>query len=300
MTINLPPKKILVPVDFSKQGFDAWKTASTLGRALCAELEAVYVYETPMNVDSALPPQPLTPDLDASFRAGIRKMIGKEVRVAVIEDQAVRGILSLAKARKADMIVMGTHGRKGLRRALLGSVAEGVLRRSPVPVVTVRSELERCNSILAPINFKRYSLNAIVGAAKFAELLSARLDALFVPDGPYSKALLDEAFEALVRCLPKAIQERRPLLFVRHGDPASIIAEAAGGYDMVALASHARGRFAERLLGTTAERVLRRCPTPILCIPAEPGNVVHAALEDPQTRAEQPPTLALWPGLGSA
>src|SRR5437773_996685 len=117
MTITLPPRKILVPVDFSTQGFDAWKAASVMGLAFGAPLQ-------------------------------------------------------------------------------------------------------RCCSILAPINFKRYSLDAIVGAGRLAEALSARLDALYVPDGPYSKALLDEAFAALVHCLPKAIQERRPLLFVRQGDPA--------------------------------------------------------------------------------
>ncbi len=57
----------------------------------------------------------------------------------LVEGDCVSSLLALAQAKKADLIVVGSHGRSGLSRALLGSVAEGILRRSPIPVLVTHA-----------------------------------------------------------------------------------------------------------------------------------------------------------------
>jgi nucleotide-binding universal stress UspA family protein len=76
--------------------------------------------------------------LDAAVRAVSEK--GIKTQGVLRFGAAWEQILDVAKQSKADVIVMGTHGRKGVARALLGSVAEKIVRMSPIPVLTVRGE----------------------------------------------------------------------------------------------------------------------------------------------------------------
>jgi nucleotide-binding universal stress UspA family protein len=138
----LPIHTILHPTDFSKQSEFAFQLACSLARDYGAELFVLHVVSPPVVVygEGVLPVEP------ESYQVELREKLHRlhagepEVRVLhrLVEGQPVDEILRLAKEIGCDLIVMGTHGRTGLGRVLMGSVAEKVVRTAPCPVVTVR------------------------------------------------------------------------------------------------------------------------------------------------------------------
>jgi nucleotide-binding universal stress UspA family protein len=149
-TSTSPFSHLLVPYDGSKPARAALHLAIDFAR-LGAKLTIVTIVdETPLIAQSAttmiaLDPAPLMEALDAEGDALLQDAAA-QCRAATIvpaletiHDRPVAGILSAADAGPCDLIVMGTHARTGLARMFLGSTTEGVLRASPVPVLTVRS-----------------------------------------------------------------------------------------------------------------------------------------------------------------
>jgi nucleotide-binding universal stress UspA family protein len=139
-------RKILVPTDFSETSGAAYETAIELSERLGADLCLVHVHQVPAYVfpDGLLP---LSPDLLEEMERAVVAELERQaqraraagLRVSVRSRTGVvhQEILDQAKAWAAELIVMGTHGRSGFSHALLGSVAERVLRKAPCPVLTV-------------------------------------------------------------------------------------------------------------------------------------------------------------------
>ena len=138
---------ILCPVDFSDLSAHALRYAAMLARRLDARLTVVYAHSF------SAPPyftKGNLQELEEQFRAARhdaevelqnftrRQTDYMNVDVRFVETNPVDGIHKTAEQIGADLIVMGTHGRSGLNRLMLGSVAEGILRESLVPVLTVR------------------------------------------------------------------------------------------------------------------------------------------------------------------
>ncbi len=140
--------RILAPVDFSPASDHAFAYAIELAAKLNAEVHAVHVYQLPVYTftEGAVTagPEVVTKIVDASNEA-IKKLIDKHQRSGVtmhghvLEGMPHEAILELAQTKGVQLIVMGTHGRNGLTRFLLGSVAERVVRTSSVPVLSIRS-----------------------------------------------------------------------------------------------------------------------------------------------------------------
>jgi nucleotide-binding universal stress UspA family protein len=138
-------KRIVVPHDFSDTAQCALTYALDLAEKFGAGITVVHAYEYPV---LSYPEGPaLTGDLvrqiQAAAEAALAGVVSRARRPGVEIDSALRQgpawseILAAAKDTKADLIVIGTHGRRGLSRALLGSVAERVVRTAPCPVLTV-------------------------------------------------------------------------------------------------------------------------------------------------------------------
>jgi nucleotide-binding universal stress UspA family protein len=141
-------KSIMVPLDGSEFSREALRTASELATALQAELLLVQV------VDSASYPylysDPSTwkdPEQELSgVRAGLQgladelKILGINVRVEAVVGSPATTIARIAEDEGVSMIVMATHGRGGLARLVVGSVAEAVLQRVHLPIVMIRPE----------------------------------------------------------------------------------------------------------------------------------------------------------------
>ncbi|WP_255170856.1 universal stress protein [Natrononativus amylolyticus] len=136
---------ILVPTDGSAEGERAVETAIELARVHDATIRAVYV----VNAASygGLPMETTWDGISDALReegeAAVRRVEeiappDVVVETAVLEGSPSRTIIEQASADRCDLVVMGTHGRGGIDRLLLGSVAERVVRGSPVPVLTVK------------------------------------------------------------------------------------------------------------------------------------------------------------------
>lgn len=135
----LPIHTILFPTDFSKSSANALYVAQALARDYDARLVALYVAPSPTLVygDGVIPPD--LGDRDEAARAELERLDlpdGSERRFE--EGDPVEVILDTVRETHPDLIVMGTHGRTGLSRLLMGSVAEQVVRRASRPVLTVR------------------------------------------------------------------------------------------------------------------------------------------------------------------
>jgi nucleotide-binding universal stress UspA family protein len=136
--------KILVPTDFSEHAERALSTATSLARVLGATLHVVHVGAlVPYFGPPFAPGRAFANELTAASRkefdahmAALREH-GVEATGTFAEGIAYVEINRVARDAGADLIVMGTHGRTGIEHALLGSVAERVIRTSPVPVMVV-------------------------------------------------------------------------------------------------------------------------------------------------------------------
>lgn len=147
-------ERILVAVDLGETTEATCATAAELARSYGAELIFFHVYDVAgfEELQREAPSLYLDQVLE-NLRMQIRSRLAQlqevpaRFRVEVVPDGRVaQAIVDAAERFGADLIVMGTHGRTGLQRVLLGSVAEGVLRRSPVPVVVVPPRAARAEA----------------------------------------------------------------------------------------------------------------------------------------------------------
>jgi nucleotide-binding universal stress UspA family protein len=135
-------RSILFPTDFSAASHDALSWATSLARDSGATMTIVHVEEPPMAYGGG----ELYLDVQENDREDLRKNLTNVMPLdpdvhfehkLMVGDPAT-AIVELANEMHADLIVMGTHGRTGLTRLLMGSVAEAVVRRAPCPVLTVK------------------------------------------------------------------------------------------------------------------------------------------------------------------
>jgi len=139
-------KKILFPTDFSHTGDAALELASSLARDAGATLLIVHVEEPPVAYGGGEMyygiADPATEDLEKM----LSKIIPSDPRIPfvhrLVTGEPASAIIQIAESEDVDMIVMGTHGRTGFSRLLMGSVAEAVVRRAICPVLTFKIKAE--------------------------------------------------------------------------------------------------------------------------------------------------------------
>jgi nucleotide-binding universal stress UspA family protein len=139
----VPIQTILHPTDLSDRCAEAFRVACSLAKDHAARVIALHVPE-PKSAPVGMAPSPPLPE---GHRGGMEEWLcrshqlppGVQLECRVEEGDVSTGIVSAARSTACDLIVMGTHGRTGLGRLLMGSVAESVLRTAPCPVVTVKT-----------------------------------------------------------------------------------------------------------------------------------------------------------------
>ena len=144
-------RRILHPTDFSRASSAAFKRAVEMAKTDRAELLLVHVISPvmPMVGDGYMSPQ-VYEDMEAAAHAQAQKHLqaltakarkaGARAKGLLLEGLAHERIAQAARSRKADLVVIGTHGRTGFAKLFLGSVASRVLAVSPCPVLTVRGK----------------------------------------------------------------------------------------------------------------------------------------------------------------
>jgi nucleotide-binding universal stress UspA family protein len=144
-------RSILHPTDFSERSEYAYRLACSLARDYSARLLIVHVCPPAVAVygDMILAP-PAGTDFQ-EVKDKLLRLQGPDSRVLaehrLEEGVPAEEILRVAQECKSDLIVMGTHGRRGLRRLLMGSVAEQVMRNAPCPVITVKTPFAESSPI---------------------------------------------------------------------------------------------------------------------------------------------------------
>jgi nucleotide-binding universal stress UspA family protein len=184
-------KKILVPLDGSQLSEFALNPALALAKANKAELilmsairekEVVEIDEFYEPTTSPMP-LPDTQPMRARLKnyldsiAQTRVGIGVTVRTLVLEGDAASCVLETAVSEHTDLIIMGTHGRSGVSRFLLGSVTQKVWRQAPCPVMAIRDE-QPIKNILIPINQMMLSQHALDPGFAIGGGLSAQVHLL--------------------------------------------------------------------------------------------------------------------------
>jgi nucleotide-binding universal stress UspA family protein len=194
--------------------------------------------------------------------------------------QEISGIIS---QQRSDLIVLGTHGRGGVGRLILGSTAEQLLRKLPIPVLTVRTAGPmNFKSIVLATDLSEYSVQGFDFALDLARKLQSRIVAVHVLDkGEVSVLENNVAAETHDRSIQDAT--RKLEMLVAEGKRAGVDVEASlvegdvvskvlktseeRRADLVLLTITRKGLLERALFGTTAERVVRESNVPVLSIP---------------------------------
>lgn len=150
-------QRILCPVDFSESSLQAVHMATELAHQFGATIDFVHVWQPIQNFNEFRGPSAAMASEEAEVGRQLEQIhpSRSDVRCShhLLVGDPSQEIVELAHERSSDMVVMGTHGRTGLARWILGSVAEGVIRKSPCPVITCRCQpkTEEVNLKIQPV-----------------------------------------------------------------------------------------------------------------------------------------------------
>ncbi len=140
-------KSILCPLDFSDASKNAFRYACEFARSMGSKIYLLHIVEPrPIAADMTLTYIPVEEDLEKAAREDIEPLAqearekGIDVQVDVVIGIPSEVILHQIVESDASMLIMGSHGKTGLSRLLMGSVAEGVVRKAKVPVLIVKAD----------------------------------------------------------------------------------------------------------------------------------------------------------------
>ena len=276
-------RKILFATDLSAADKQAFDCACRIAKSWNAILLIVHV-ERPSNPG----PEPIKAGLDHQLFSIFPTDTEVEYEHILRHGDPALEILDLERKDDVHLIVLSTHGRKGIQRMVLGSVAEQVMREAQCPVMTIRrreSEVGgrplRQPKILVPVDFSIYSYAAFDFGSALADSMVAELTVVHADDTERPKMKPGEAPQPTKRQreIWRQINRYRPkqedvncVYKVLVGSPKLKIAEYAesGDFDFVVLGTHGRTGIGRALLGSVAEQVVRNTACPVITV--KPSN----------------------------
>jgi nucleotide-binding universal stress UspA family protein len=282
---------LLVPTDGSEQSAAATTAAVALAVRFDATVHAVHVVdadELPLSADEAMVGglvahgERLTRAVaDRAAEAGV------DAVTAVVEDGRLphHAVVDYAADHDIDLVVMGTHGRTGLDRFVLGSVAEWTLRRSPVPVVTLHAGARLdpdLDTVVLPTDGSAHAEAAAGHAVRLAAATGATLHVVTVVDlgvvwededaGQVADVLARSGGRAVGQAVDRAREAgvERVESAVLRGTPYRAVVDYAADHDadLVVVGTRGRTGLDRYLLGSVAERVVRASDVPVFAVPA--------------------------------
>jgi nucleotide-binding universal stress UspA family protein len=216
---------------------------------------------------------------------------GVTITVHEAEGYADVALVELARAASADVIAVGTHGRTGLRRLLMGSVSERVMRLATQDVLVARARPVGDEApgawqrLLVPTDFSPHAERALARAVELAPP-GARIDLLHCWDVPILTAEMPLPLGVTI-AVPEAARKNAEELIARYerpeltiaieiiqGSPKYLIHERAAGHDAVIMGSHGHRGWRRLLLGSVAESTVRHAPCSVMVVhlPPEPAG----------------------------
>lgn len=290
-------RSIVVAVDFSGPSRAAVKRASALAKQAGAAIHLIHAARLPVPVVShefAIP-GPAWESVRDDAQKKLERVAAElrkdqiEVSLEVNGEDPADAIRSAAEAHHADLVVMGTHGHRGVEHFILGSVAERVVRTCGVPVMAVKGAADKAadpiERIVVATDYSDHANAAMDYAIDLAKALNARIDlvhAFTLPAHyftPYGVAPPDGLVNELVASAESMLAERSDSVsrqgveveshFVTTA-PSSAIAEVASKVDADAIVMGTRGNTGLKhvFLGSVAERTLRVAPCSVIVVGA--------------------------------
>lgn len=275
---------ILCPTDLSETSLKAVPLATEFARIHGADLHLLNVHLlhsiTPSEEDVPFPGEAEARSALETSAEGIQwSRVVHEVTRGV---NAAPTILDYAADHDVDLIVMGSHGRRGFRRLLLGSVTEEVVRTARCPVLVVRhlpdapapSEVDR---VIAPIDFSAFTDGQVESALEIATTFDVPLELVHAVEPiPYVQMSYPIAVD--VEDFKRHAKRRIDQLVEELDDGRLVSGRAVVGMaddvvmefaeeseaPLVVMSSHGHSGVTRLLLGSTTERLLRRAPCPVL------------------------------------
>ena len=306
-TLNF--QNIIVPIDFSKMSMQAIQIARQLARRFGASIHLAHVRQFNYAVDFVAPAPPIVPfSLITYEQVGEQtalkelKKVAGECGVASATCNVLSGappfdeICRLAQTIPADLVVMPTHGRTGLKHVFLGSTAERIVQHSSCPVLVTRGSALQVNngsrfrikSVLVPVDFSTRSREGLRYAIAFANEFGAKIILLHATYLGYVYSCEGTAIYD-IPSLQKAARktaERKMHELVRSvnfgavkfettftdGSPVIDICAFAKNHDVDLIISSTHGftGFKHVLIGSIAEQVIRHAPCSVLVVPSHP------------------------------
>jgi len=293
-------KKILWASDGSKESDSALRYATFLAEKFGAEILSIFVSEIHFPITSLFPiPEDVIMDIvektEKRFKNRFirisKRLTEKGIKSTykIARDGTVEGIIKAVKSNGCDLIVMGKHGQGFVERSIIGSNTAKVLRKSPVPVLSVkgkgRKSISKIENILVPVDVSDNAESAILSSLEFAEIFNASVTLLYVfwldenaYDIPPSLAKkfiekshqkLDQIANLNKKKFLKANKRTKLTLSteVIHGvSPALAIRDYANKnkFDFIMMNTHGRKGIKRIVLGSEAEKVIREAPCPVL------------------------------------
>jgi nucleotide-binding universal stress UspA family protein len=278
--------KILCPTDFSEGSQQAVRVATDLAAATNAELVLLHAWFIPpvavsMEVSFAFNVQDIVDDAQARLDKQVREVIAAgatNTSGELVSGVAQNEIIAMLERQAFDLCVIGTHGRTGIARILLGSVAEKVIRHSPCSVLAVRpgGKVGAFEHILVPTDFSDSATHALELASHLVRS-AGEITLLHVVDlpVPYGGELpepdlardLDAAAAGALAAAAARITTTRVTTRSLIGSPGAqtlAVLDENPGIDLVVMGSHGRTGIKRMLLGSVAEKVVRHARCPVL------------------------------------
>ena len=306
-------RNILVPIDFSPISIEAIETAKGVALYFGATIHLAHVHQQqyPATFKGPIFSGGQAVSFEEHRRQTLRGMLQETARrcelpsagtIHLREGAVVfHEVCRLAEKVAADLIVMPTHGRTGLKHVFLGSTAERVVQHAPCPVLVTRKREDksrrkasieeaagRMKTILVPVDFSDTSLRALEYAIDLARRVSARLT-IFHSAHLGDMASVDGFGMQRVASLTKitrqdAVRQMREFAglvnfrgvkyetVVRSGRPVTEICDFARerDVDLIIIATHGGTGFEHLLIGSVAEQVVRRAGRTVLVVPSHP------------------------------
>jgi len=290
-------EQIVVATDLSKEAERTLGPATSLAKKTGAKINLVHAIHTMDHPKDGEPMGTLVgpPDYDAEIESAERELeklagsLETETSHCVVTGSGVaRSIVRYANEIEADLLAISTHGRTGLGRLVMGSVAEEVLRRSDVPVLCfpqrdphIRSVAD-VEHILLTTDLSTEALRPFEPVLELAKQLDCRVTVLHVvrvlaaipygaPLAPPVKppdlgAAMDHARATAIEQCSSLGAANLDVVVVEHDKPAIAVAEfaAKNDVDLVAISTHGRTGWRRAAMGSVAEQILRRSPVPVL------------------------------------
>lgn len=286
---------VLCPVDFSDVSQHALDHAAAIAHRDHARLTVLYVFANLPAMD--VPPLVLTPADRRRILVDLQRMTAKlpadvrpDLRIQEAE-RVPRTILAEQADLGADLLVLGTHGRSGVQRFVLGSVTEKVIRKATCPTLVVPPRAPdvppdvpvRLSRILCPVDFSESSLKAFARACSMAAETGARMTVLSTVDIGYelrdSAMLANVDVQSLTNAAEAEARRRLAELIRDHAEAVDVVVTVGTAHhdvleraaqersDLIVMGVHGRGAVDLALFGSTTHHVIRGATCPVLIVP---------------------------------